>query len=507
MLEDRIYDLFIIGGGINGCGIARDAAGRGLNVYLCEKDDLAQGTSSSSTKLIHGGLRYLEHYEFRLVRESLIEREVLLRNAPHIISPLRFVLPHKKDMRPAWLLRLGLFLYDNLGGRELLPGTTSLNLKTDPAGQPLLDIYKKAFEYSDCWVDDARFVVLNAIDARRLGAKIETRMKCISAVRSKGLWLLNVEDQQTGKVKEIKAKALINASGPWVRDVIEDCGLKFSNDGIRLVRGSHIIVPKLFDHDRAYIFQNSDGRIFFAIPYEGDFTLIGTTDEDHNGELNGVQITKEEIEYLCKSAEKYFVKQITPEDVVSSYSGVRPLYDDGASAAQEATRDYVLKVHGDEDTPPVLNIFGGKITTYRKLSEAVMDKMKPFFQDMKETWTKHAPLPGGEFSPNAFDTKIDKLVNEYKYLDHDWAKRLLKMYGTRAWTILDQSVKKEDLGQDFGATLTEREVHFLINEEWACSVEDILWRRSKLGLHMTAVEKENLEKSVKLFLDAKKKAA
>lgn len=507
MFEDREYDLFIIGGGINGCGIARDAAGRGLSVYLCEKDDLAQGTSSASTKLIHGGLRYLEHYEFRLVRESLIEREVLLNNAPHIIWPLRFVLPHKKGMRPAWLLRLGLFLYDNLGGREILPGTSNVNLTTDEAGKPLLDIYKKAFEYSDCWVDDARFVALNAIDAKERGAVIETRTKCTSAKRVDGIWHLIVENQQDGTTRTIKAKALINASGPWVQDVIEGCGLKFSNDGIRLVRGSHIIVPKIYEHDRAYIFQNEDGRIFFSIPYENDFTLIGTTDEDHKGDVNAVEISTEEIKYLCKSAEEYFTKKITPEDVVWSYSGVRPLYDDGASAAQEATRDYVLKVHGDGENAPVLNIFGGKITTYRKLSEAVLAKMKPFFPNMKEAWTSKASLPGGDFEVKEIESKIQQLLVDFPYLTPKWAVRLFKMYGTRAWTILEQSVKKEDLGQDFGATLSEREVHFLINEEWATSVEDILWRRSKLGLHMTAVEKENLEKSVKLFLEAKKKAA
>jgi len=507
MFEDREYDLFIIGGGINGCGIARDAAGRGLSVYLCEKDDLAQGTSSASTKLIHGGLRYLEHYEFRLVRESLIEREVLLRNAAHIISPLRFVLPHKKGMRPAWFLRLGLFMYDHLGGRELLPGTSNVNLRQDEAGKPLLDIYKKAFEYSDCWVDDARFVALNAIDARNLGAEIETRMKCVSAVRENGRWILSVENQDDGSVREIKAKALINASGPWVQDVIEGCGLKFSNDGIRLVRGSHIIVPKLFDHDRAYIFQNDDSRIFFSIPYENNFTLIGTTDEDHHGEVNGVEITKDEVAYLCKSAEQYFTKKITPDDVVWSYSGVRPLYDDGASAAQEATRDYVLKVHGDENNPPVLNIFGGKITTYRKLSEAVMKKMKPFFPEMKGDWTATKKLPGGDFAVNAVETKINELSTHFPFLDYGWARRLFKTYGMRTWDLLDQSVKKEDLGRDFGATLTEREVHFLINEEWATSVEDILWRRTKLGLHMSAAEKENLSESVKLFLEAKKKAA
>ncbi len=506
MLEERTYDLFIIGGGINGCGIARDAAGRGLDVFLCEQNDLAQGTSSASTKLIHGGLRYLEHYEFRLVRESLIEREVLLRNAPHIISPLRFVLPHNKDMRPAWLLRLGLFLYDHLGGRELLPGTSNVNLVTDPVGVPLLDSYKKAFEYSDCWVDDARFVVLNALDAKRLGAEIKTRTKCTGAVREDGVWKLQIEESESGTVRYVKARALINASGPWVQDVIDDCGLKFSDDGIRLVRGSHIIVPKLFDHKKAYIFQNKDGRIFFAIPYESDFTLIGTTDQDHKGDVNGVEISQDEIAYLCESASPYFKQKITPDDVVWSYSGVRPLYDDGASAAQEATRDYVLKVHDDAGQAPVLNIFGGKITTYRKLSEAVMAKMKPYFPQMKAAWTSKVCLPGGDFKAEEFDAKLRQLKNDFAYLDDKWALRLMKMYGTRAWTILEQSAKKDDLGQDFGATLTEREVEFLINEEWAMSVEDILWRRSKLGLHMTDEQKEKLKQEVDRLLNKKRAA-
>jgi glycerol-3-phosphate dehydrogenase len=507
MFKDQLYDLFIIGGGVNGCGIARDAAGRGLKVYLCEQGDLAQGTSSSSTKLIHGGLRYLEHYEFRLVRESLEEREVLLKNAPHIISPLRFILPHKKDMRPAWLLRLGLFMYDHLGGREILQGTTSLNLLKDEAGMPLYNHFTRAFEYSDCWVDDARLVILNAIDAKTLGVDIQTQTKCISARRDNGIWRLQVEDAKSGLVREIKAKALVNASGPWVQDVMEECDLKFSNEGVRLVRGSHIIIKKMFDHERAYIFQNLDGRIFFAIPYEGNFTLIGTTDEDHKGSVNNVEITAEEIEYLCKNAGEYFIKKITPSDVIWSYSGVRPLYDDGASAAQEATRDYVLKIHGNKELAPVLNIFGGKITTYRRLAEAALAKLAPFFPHMKEPWTKKACLPGGDFPVGDVAQKVTDLREKYTFLDERWALRFIKMYGTRAWKLLDQANKKEDLGFDFGSTLTETEVMFMINEEWATSVEDILWRRSKLGLHMTKAQICTLEEKVKTFLDAKQSAA
>ncbi|NVK17692.1 MAG: glycerol-3-phosphate dehydrogenase [Methylocystaceae bacterium] len=493
MSYDQEYDLFIIGGGINGCGIARDAAGRGLRVYLCEKDDLAQGTSSRSTKLIHGGLRYLEHYEFRLVRESLIEREVLLRNAPHLISPLRFVLPHKKGMRPAWFLRLGLFLYDHLGGREILEGTTTLNLQTDPVGEPLHNAFKRAFEYSDCWVDDARFVVLNAMDARDKGATVETRTKCLSAKRRGKIWHVTVEDQRNGAVRTIKAKALINASGPWVQNVIEDCGLGPSKDAIRLVRGSHIIVPKMFDHDKAYIFQNGDGRIFFAIPYEKDFTLIGTTDEDHSGPLTDVEISAHEVSYLCESAAQYFSKKVTPDDVIWSYSGVRPLYDDGATAAQEATRDYVLKLYGDPQQAPVLHVFGGKITTYRKLAETVMKKIRPFFTGMKGAWTAKEALPGGRFPVDAGEMQVRQLQNDYPFLTPAWADRLFRAYGTNAWALFGQAHCLDDLGQAFGATLYKQEVDYLIQNEWATTVEDILWRRSKLGLHMTADEQTQLE--------------
>jgi len=493
MSTDTVYDLFIIGGGINGCGIARDAVGRGLDVFLCEKDDLARGTSSASTKLIHGGLRYLEHYEFRLVREALIEREVLLKNAPHIAWPLRFVLPHNKGMRPAWLLRLGLFLYDNLGGRDILPGTRSLDFSRDVTGEPLKDTFKKGFEYSDCWVDDARFVVLNAMDARRLGATIKTRTKCVGAKRVDGLWQVTVEDGDTGEQSVIQSKALINAGGPWVQNVIEDCDIKFSNDGVRLVRGSHIVVPKVYDHDRCYIFQNPDGRIFFSIPYEQDFTLIGTTDADHTSSVEKVEISQEEIEYLCKSAREYFKKQITPDDVAWTYSGVRPLYDDGASAAQEATRDYVLKVHDDAGKTPVLNIFGGKITTYRKLAESALEKMAPYFPDMKAPWTDKGHLPGGDFAVDAVEETTDQLMRDYDYLTRPWAARLIRMYGTKAWDVLGACKTRDDLGEDFGATLTEAEILYMVNEEWATSAEDVLWRRSKRGLHMTEAQRARVE--------------
>ncbi|PWC31547.1 glycerol-3-phosphate dehydrogenase, partial [Azospirillum sp. TSO22-1] len=360
----------MIGGGINGCGIARDAAGRGASVFLCEQGDLASATSSASTKLIHGGLRYLEYYEFRLVREALKEREVLWRMAPHIIRPLRFVLPHLAGLRPAWFLRLGLFLYDHLGGRERLPGTRTLDLRTDEAGQPLKPGLKRAFEYSDCWVEDARLVVLNAQDAARLGATIRTRTRCVEAARRDGLWQVTVEDVRTGVRSTIRAKVLVNAAGPWVAEVLEQCLRTEVGHRIRLVQGSHIVVPRLFAHERCYIFQNADGRIVFAIPYERDFTLIGTTDQDYQGDPAGVHATEAEITYLCAAAGEYFATPIRPEDVVWSYSGVRPLFDDGASAAQAATRDYVLALDAPEGGAPLLSVFGGKITTYRKLAEA-----------------------------------------------------------------------------------------------------------------------------------------
>jgi len=493
MSNQHVYDLAVIGGGVNGCGIARDAAGRGLDVVLCEQGDLAQGTSSASTKLIHGGLRYLEHYEFLLVRKALIEREVLLRAAPHIISPLRFVLPHHKALRPAWLLRLGLFLYDHLGGREILPGTHTLDLTKGAIGAPLHDIFRKGFEYSDCWVDDARLVVLNAMDAHERGAEILVRTKCIAATRDGGLWRIVLEDVESGLNREIYAKTLINAGGPWVDKVIEDAFDADARRQVRLVRGSHIVVPRLFEHDRAYIFQNEDGRIFFAIPYEGDFTLIGTTDEDHDGGLDDVSITDDEVRYLCAAAHKYFKTAPNVEDVVWSYSGVRPLYDDGASAAQEATRDYVIKLEDDGKRAPLVNIFGGKITTYRKLAEAALSKLKHHLPRDGQGWTDNAPLPGGDFAVDGVDDLTLKIEKKYPFIHSKWAGRLVCAYGTRAWDILGNAQNTADLGEAFGATLTEAELIYLIKHEWARTADDILWRRSKLGLHLNTEEKKRLD--------------
>lgn len=486
---DTVYDLAIIGGGINGVGIARDAAGRGASVYLCEKDDLAAATSSASTKLVHGGLRYLEYYEFRLVHESLVEREVLWRVAPHIIGPLRFVLPHRKGMRPAWFLRLGLFLYDHLGGRKLLPGTATRDLARDDVGAPLLPgVFTKGFEYSDCRIDDARMVVLNAIDARARGAVVETRTAAVAARRDGALWRVDVCDTRSGRMKTIAARALVNAAGPWVADVLTGPLGGATKAKVRLVQGSHIVVPKLYAHDRCYIFQNADGRIVFAIPYEDDFTLIGTTDRDYHGDPGAVAATPEEVAYLCAAASGNFAKPITAADVVWSWSGVRPLYDDGASEAKAATRDYVFDLDAPAGAPALLSIFGGKITTYRRLAEAALRKLAPHLAAVagKSSWTATAPLPGGDFPVDGRAALAASLSAKYPFLDEAEAKRLVALYGTRAFVLLGAAADRADLGQPFGAGLSEREVRFLHAEEWAETAEDVLWRRTKLGLRLDA---------------------
>ncbi len=495
MAEDvgnRIYDLLIIGGGVNGCGIARDAAGRGLSVLLCEKNDLASATSSASTKLFHGGLRYLEYYEFGLVRKSLIEREVLLRAMPHISWPMRFVLPHHRGLRPAWLIRLGLFLYDHLGGRKILPGTKTLNLPTDPAGRPLKDAFRRAFEYSDCWVEDSRLVVLNARDAAARGADIRTRTSCEGAERVGDLWQVTLRDTESGATCEMQARAIVNAGGPWVEDIIRNHARLATSEGVRLVRGSHIVTKKLFDHDRAYIFQNSDDRIVFAIPYETDLTLIGTTDEDHDGDPADAICTPAESAYLCDAVSDYFKVPVTTDDIVWTYSGVRPLYDDGASSAAEATRDYVLSLDDQDGAAPMLNIFGGKITTYRKLAEAALEKLAGRFPGLADDWTAAVPLPGGDFPVDGVDDQIDRLIQDYGFIDRPWAARLIQAYGTEAWPLLGDAVGHQDLGRPFGWNLTEREVRWLIDQEWARTVDDVIWRRSKIGLRLTADEKAEL---------------
>ena len=475
-------DVLIIGGGINGTGIARDAAGRGYSVLLAEMNDLASGTSSASTKLIHGGLRYLEHHAFRLVREALGEREVLWAMAPHIIWPLRFVLPHHRGLRPAWLLRLGLFIYDHLGGRRLLPPTRTLDLRRDAAGQPLAPGFTRGFEYSDGWVQDSRLVVLNAMDAAARGAGILTRTKVVSLVRAAACWMVTLEDGRTGARRLVAARLVVNAAGPWVDDVLRQVAHRPGARHVRLVQGSHIVVPRLYDHDRAYIFQNADGRIIFAIPYEDSHTLIGTTDLDYSGDPAAVRITTGEVDYLVGSANAYFRRAITPADVVWSYSGVRPLYDDGASTAQEATRDYVLQLDGAAGDPPLLNVFGGKITTYRHLAEAAVDHIGQALGRRGQPWTAGSHLAGGDFPATGLAALIEGYQAQYPALPPALVRRLTRTYGTRLPTLLGEATCLADLGPDFGAGLTAAEVRYLMAQEWARSAEDILWRRTKLGL-------------------------
>lgn len=481
---DGVRDLLVIGGGVNGCGIARDAAGRGLSVTLVEQGDLAGATSSASTKLIHGGLRYLEHYEFRLVREALIEREVLLRAAPHIVWPLRFVLPHHAGLRPWPLLRLGLFLYDHLGGRRILPPTRALDLTRDEAGAPLKPEYRRGFEYSDCWVEDARLVVLNARDAADRGATVLTRTRCTAARRDHDVWRATLRDEATGVVTEVAARALVNAAGPWAAEVLGGVAGRNTPAKVRLVKGSHIVTRRLFAHDRCYIFQNADGRICFAIPYEEDFTLIGTTDEEFAGDPATAAISDTETAYLCRAVSDYLRTPVTPADVVWSYAGVRPLYDDGASRAQEATRDYVLTLEPESGQAPLLSVFGGKITTYRRLAEAAMAKLAPHFPGLGAPWTAQATLPGGDFPWDGAPALAAALRARFPFLEPALARRLVRHYGTRAAAMLGDARRMADLGQDFGAGLTECEVRWQMREEWARAPADVLWRRGKLGLRI-----------------------
>jgi glycerol-3-phosphate dehydrogenase len=495
------YDLAIIGGGINGCGIARDAAGRGLRVFLCERADLASGTSSASTKLIHGGLRYLEHYKFRLVREALMEREVLWGIAPHIIWPRRFMLPHHKALRPAWMLRLGLFLYDHLGGRKQLPATKSLDLRTSEAGAFLRPEFTRGFEYSDCWVEDSRLVVLNARDAADKGARIATRTSCVSARREDRTWRLDLRDEGSGRLFSIRAGALVNAAGPWVAEVLSGVIRSGSKAAVRLVQGSHIVTRRLYAHDSCYVFQNADGRIFFMIPYEQDFTLIGTTDLDFTGDPLTVKTSEAEIDYLCAAANAYLRKPVTREMVVWTYSGVRPLFDDGATAAQEATRDYVLQL----DAPALLSVFGGKITTYRRLAESALAQLQPFLPAVsgrKAGWTGREKLPGGDFAMDGFAAQLEKTALRYGFLPAPQLRRLLRAYGTRIDDVLGAARNLADLGRDFGAGLTEAELRYLMRAEWACTAADVVWRRSKLGLRLSAAQIAAIDAAMRLMAEA-----
>lgn len=481
------YDLAVIGGGINGVGIAADAAGRGLKVFLCEKDDLAQHTSSASSKLIHGGLRYLEHYEFRLVREALAEREVLLAKAPHIVKPMRFVLPHRPHLRPAWMIRAGLFLYDHLGKRKRLGASRSLRFGP---GYPLKPAITRGFEYADCAVDDARLVVLNAMAAREQGAHIVTRTRCLRAERVDGVWQVELQHAD-GSLQSIRARALVNAAGPWVASFIKDDLKLDAPYGIRLIQGSHLIVPRLYEGEHAYILQNEDQRIVFCIPYLDRFTLIGTTDREYSGDPAQVKITEAETDYLLKVVNAHFNHQLSRADILHTYSGVRPLCNDESDNPSAVTRDYTLALSAGEGQAPLLSVFGGKLTTYRKLAESAMAELKPFFTQMRASWTATAPLPGGEDMTTA-QALTDAILAQYGWLPVDIAKRWAVTYGSRVWRLLEGIQGPEGLGQAIGGGLFSREVDYLRSEEWAVDAADILWRRTKLGLFTSPAEQQAL---------------
>lgn len=476
------YDLVVIGGGINGVGIAADAAGRGLKVALYEASDLASATSSNSSKLIHGGLRYLEHYEFRLVKEALAEREVLLGMAPHIARPMRFRLPHRPHLRPAWMIRAGLFLYDNLAKRNRLKGSVGLRFASSDGLKPGIN---KGFEYSDAWVDDARLVVLNAMQARDKGATIATRTTCVDAKREGKQWRVTLE-REGGERFTVTAAGLVNAAGPWVRQFYDDALHERSPRGIRLIKGSHMVVPRIHEREEAYILQNEDKRIVFVIPYQQDFSLIGTTDVEHKSSPRDAKMSADEIEYLCKVVNAHFRQQITAQDVVWTYAGVRPLCDDESDSPQAVTRDYTLEVNGAEGEAPLLSVFGGKLTTYRKLAEAACHKLNAWYPQMGTDWTAKSRLPGGEF-----DCSVTELARAYA-LEFDWlddrnALRIAEAYGSHARLWLGQP-----RGEEFGAGLCEAEVSYLVEREWAMTVDDILWRRSKLGLRLDEAGRQRL---------------
>jgi glycerol-3-phosphate dehydrogenase len=493
-------DVLVVGGGINGAGIARDLAGRGVSVLLCEKDDLASHTSSSSTKLIHGGLRYLEYYEFSLVRKALAEREVLLKSAPHIMWPLRFVMPHDPGMRPVWMIRAGLFLYDHLAKREVLPASRTVNLRDHVAGKPLKRNFSKGFVYSDGWVDDARLVVLNAMDAAERGATVLTRWRCIDAQRSAAGWQVRLQSA-AGEERRVSARALVNAAGPWAAQFLSEHAHAGERKALRLVKGSHIVVKKLFKHEYAYIFQNPDKRIIFAIPYEGDFTLIGTTDLEHKGAIGDVRIDTSEIAYLCEQASRYFEQAVTPADVVWTYSGVRPLLDDESGDPSAVTRDYSLELDTSTPSAPLLSVWGGKITTFRKLAEEAADLLAAPLNIGKGPWTAEAQLPGGELGAGAGKTRSARadvvgdfarfakaLEQQHPKLPAALCQRLARCYGSRVSVLLGQA----ELGREIVNGLFEAELNYLHEHEWACTADDVLWRRTKLGLHLNAAQRDTV---------------
>ncbi len=509
------FDIFIVGGGVNGCGVARDAAGRGLRVALAEMNDLGSGTSSASTKLIHGGLRYLEYFEFRLVKESLAEREILLQAMPHIIWPLRFVLPYhsqmrfaadtpasrllnfiipwQKNRRPAWLIRLALLLYDSLGQRRILAGTSSLNLSRVREGEPLRDEYQKAFEYSDCWVQDSRLVILNARDAAARGACIMPRTQVVAVERQASEWIV-VTEAPDGRRTSFRTNVLINATGPWASDFLREVIGDRKMDNLRLVRGSHIVTKRLYSHEKCYFFQGQDSRIIFVIPYEDDFTLIGTTDEDQESIQETPICSQEETIYLLEFVSKYFKEPISRDDVVWAYSGVRPLYDNCEDSASAASRDYVIRL--EASAPPLLNIFGGKLTTYRKLAETALAKISPFLPNHGPPWTARQVLPGGNFPVNGARTLMEELCEQYPYLSTNWASRLVRHYGTDSFKILQGSKTTTDLGENFATTVTERELEWVVRNEWVQTAEDFLWRRTRLGLRFPRDDVDRLEECI-----------
>ena len=520
--KENNFDIFIIGGGVNGAGIARDATGRGLKVCLADMGDLGGATSSSSTKLFHGGLRYLEYFEFKLVRESLKEREVLLSSMPHISWPMKFILPYhsemkfepntpvskflsltmpwKKGKRPAWLIRLGLLLYDNLGHRKILSSTRTINLKSDPSGKPLKNKFTKGFEYSDCWVEDSRLVVLNARDAHDAGAKIMSYHKVLSAKKRNDGWTVEVENQNTRKKTYFNCKLLINAGGPWVENIILDTikNNAFSRS-VRLVKGSHIVTRKLFNHQKSYFLQGKDGRVVFAIPYENDYTLVGTTDVLHANIQDKPECTSEETTYLLNFINDYFQKPVAEKDIVWSYSGVRPLFEDGAKSESAVSRDYFIEFIDQNGASPILHIFGGKITTYRKLAEIAVDKASSIFPSMKKKWTSKSYLPGGDFEVSDFERIVQDVYNLHNYLDLDLVRRLVRQYGTDSYKMLENKKNLKDLGRAFGHNLYGFEIDWGINKEWVTCSEDFLWRRTKLGMRLN----KNVELSINKYIQNK----
>jgi glycerol-3-phosphate dehydrogenase len=492
--DHGLVDIAVIGGGINGAGIARDAAGRGLKVLLCEKDDFAEGTSSRSGKLVHGGLRYLEYCEFRLVREALIERELLLASAPHIIWPMRFVLPHSPEQRPAWLIRTGLFLYDHLGGRKRLSSSRGLDLAQAPEGKALRPEFRRGFEYSDCWVDDARLVILNLIDASRNGARVLPRTRAVRARRAGGVWRLEMLNEQ-GDAEVVSARALVNAAGPWVENVTQSVTGMNSKYSIRLVKGSHVVVPKFWDGAHAFLLQNDDRRVIFVNPYDDDLALIGTTDIPYDGRPEDVAIDGGEVEYMLRVLRRYFRDPPQAHDIVQAFSGVRPLYDDNAENPSAVTRDYVFELDGTPHMPPLLSIFGGKITTYRKLAEHALQRLAPWFPKMTSSWTAQRPLPGGNL-PGTFADFLVGLLHDYPGIPQNVVHHYARLYGTRARELLGSSRTCADLGRHFGGSFYEREAAYLRQTEWARTAVDILERRTKHGLHLTPAQRAEFEASM-----------